>query len=204
MRIAPRTTQSNDCRQQQRGSTHKEANPYLRDLIVAALETGCRSGELQSPTWSQIRWTDNILLLPANKTKTNQPRAIPMTSRLRAMLETRKHDLTGREYPPNAFVFGNEVGAQVKSIKGGWKSACLRAGIEGLTFHDLRREFASRLLETPGVADHDVRDWLGHANITTTSRYLATTGARRQHTLKRFEDHRRVPSPVDPSADAGR
>jgi len=72
MRIAPRTTQSNDCRQQQRGSTHKEANPYLRDLIVAALETGCRRGELQSPTWSQIRWTDNILLLPANKTK-NEP-----------------------------------------------------------------------------------------------------------------------------------
>jgi integrase len=66
----------------------------LRDLIVAALETGCRRGELQSPTWSQIRWTDNILLLPANKTKTNQPRAIPndiATSRDAGDAQARPH-----------------------------------------------------------------------------------------------------------------
>jgi integrase len=169
----------------------EQANPLLHDLIVAALETGCRRGELQSLTWGQVHWADNILLLPASKTKTNQPRAVPMTSRLRMILDVRKLDATGHEHPPHAFVFGNSVGEQITTIKDGWKSACLRAGIGGLTFHDLRREFASRLLETPGVADHDVRDWLGHANITTTSRYLATTGVRRQQTLRRFESFRR-------------
>jgi integrase len=172
----------------------EEANPLLHDLIIAALETGCRRGELQSLTWGQVHWADNILLLPASKTKTNQPRAVPMTSRLRAILDVRKHDVAGHEYPPHAFVFGNSVGEQISSIKNGWKTACLRAGIEGLTFHDLRREFASRLLETPGVADHDVRDWLGHANITTTSRYLATTAVRKLQILKRFEWFRRKSS----------
>jgi len=205
MRIAPRTTQSNDCRQQQRGSTHKEANPYLRDLIVAALETGCRRGELQSPTWSQIRWTDNILLLPANKTKneptTGDPNDIA-TSRDAGDAQARPH----RTRVPTERIRVWERSRRTSQEHQGRMEERLLAssGIEGLTFHDLRREFASRLLETPGVADHDVRDWLGHANITTTSRYLATTGARRQHTLKRLEDHRRVPSPVDPSADAGR
>jgi integrase len=143
-----------------------------------------------SLTWAQVRWADNILLLPASKTKTNQPRAVPMTTRLRSVLEMRKHDPAGQELPPNALVFGNAVGEPVKSIKDGWRGACERSGVKGLIFHDLRREFGSRLLETPGVADHDVRDWLGHANITTTSRYLATTGIRRQLRLRRFEEFR--------------
>ena len=48
-----------------------------------------------------------------------------------------------------------------------------RVEIVGLRFHDLCREFACRLLESG-----DVRDFLGHANITTTSRYLASTPVR--------------------------
>ena len=46
-----------------------------------------------------------------------------------------------------------------------------RAEVVGMHFHDLRREFACRLLES-GADMHDVRDFLGHGNITTTSRYL--------------------------------
>jgi integrase len=60
-----------------------------------------------------------------------------------------------------------------------------------LRFHDLRREFASRLREAPGISDHEVRDWLGHANITTTSRYLATTRTTLQQARKKFEQSRR-------------
>jgi hypothetical protein len=54
------------------------------------------------------------------------------------------------------------------------------------------REFASRLREAPGISDHEVRDWLGHANITTTSRYLATTRTTLQQAPKKFEQHRAV------------
>jgi integrase len=57
----------------------------------------------------------------------------------------------------------------------------------GLHFHDLRREFASRLLETPGVSLHDVSDWIGHTSVVTTSRYLASSSARKQHVLERFQ-----------------
>ncbi len=66
------------------------------------------------------------------------------------------------------------------------------AGVEGVHFHDLRREFASRLLESPGVALHDVAQWVGHASVVTTTRYLATTGVRQREVLKRFERHRKV------------
>jgi integrase len=77
---------------------------------------------------------------------------------------------------------GNEVGEQIGSIKTAWRATCRRARIRGLHFHDLRREFGSRLLES-GAAQHDVRDFLGHANITTTSRYLKSTPLRLERAL---------------------
>ena len=68
----------------------------------------------------------------------------------------------------------------------GWRLACARAGITHLNFHDLRREFASRLLES-GASEHDVRDFLGHANITTTSRYLQSSALRLERALAHME-----------------
>jgi len=62
----------------------------------------------------------------------------------------------------------------------------------GLRFHDLRREFACRLLES-GAQQHDVRDFLGHANITTTSRYLASTPVRLEQALARMDGAIRIP-----------
>jgi hypothetical protein len=53
-------------------------------------------------------------------------------------------------------------------------------------FHDLRREFACRLLESRAEL-HDVRDFLGHANITTTSRYLRSTPLRLARALSLLE-----------------
>ena len=59
-------------------------------------------------------------------------------------------------------------------------------GIDGLRFHDLRREFACQLLESSADL-HDVRDFLGHANITTTSRYLRSAPVRLAPALERME-----------------
>src|SRR6185369_142797 len=67
------------------------ASPHLQALIIAALETGCRVGELLSLQWHQVRWDDNVLLLPAHKTKTATARDVPMTTRLLAVLNMRRH-----------------------------------------------------------------------------------------------------------------
>jgi integrase len=55
-----------------------------------------------------------------------------------------------------------------------WRAACRRADIVGLSFHDLRHEFTSSMLDA-GVPIHKVRDWVGHTNIATTSLYANTT-----------------------------
>ena len=99
----------------------------------------------------------------------------------------------GQPFPQDAYVFGNEVGERVKCVQKAWTKTCKRAGIEGLHLHDLRREFASQLQEAPGVSPHEVATWLGHSNITTTSRYLSTTTAGHlHHTLKKLESARKI------------
>ena len=61
-----------------------------------------------------------------------------------------------------------------------------------LHMHDLRRECGSRLLEA-GVGIHEVREWLGHKDISTTGRYLVITGASLQRALGRLEEAQRRP-----------
>lgn len=142
------------------------AEPHLHALIVAALETGCRLGELLSLQWPQVRWMENVVLLPT--VKTSEVRDVPITSRLRELLEMRRQRTDGRELGPEAYVFGNRVGERIQTITTAWRAACRRAKITDLHFHDLRREFASRLLES-GASDDEKRERLGHANIPATS-----------------------------------
>ena len=172
------------------GRLLQHAGDHLRPLIVALLSTGCRIGELLNLTWNQIRRDENgrpkWLILPATNTKTYQLRPIPIGARLSAELDMRQHGPDGTAFGPESYVFGNAVGEKVHSVKTAWAATCRRAGIGGLQVRDLRREFASRLRES-GASDHDVRDFLGHANITTTSRYLASTPLRLEQALAKLE-----------------
>jgi integrase len=173
------------------------AGPHLRGLIVAALSTGCRLGELLSLQWHQVRRDEKgvarWLVLTADKTKTNESRLIPVGPRLRAELEMRpRTDPAGEELPASAHVFGDELGEAIASIKTAWTATCRRAHISNLHFHDLRREFGSRLLESSADL-HDVRDFLGHANITTTSRYLRSTPVRLERALAKLDPPIRTP-----------
>ena len=158
-------------------------------MVEAALETACRLGELLSLQWRQVRWTQNEIHLPAGKTKSRRTRIVPISQRLHAMLEMRRHDPDSEVLGPDAYVFGNALGERVKSIKTAWRLTCARAQITGLHFHDLRREAASRLLEGD-VPEHYVQAVLGHADLSTTSTYLATTRKGLHQVLRRYKERR--------------
>jgi integrase len=188
----------------------KHADAHLRALLVGALSTGCRIGELLTLQWFQIRRDDKDqarwIVLPAIKTKTAEARVLPIGPRLRAELEMRRHGPDGMEQPSDAYVFGNEAGECVRSVRRSWEDTVLRAHghtpvrVRGklstasraaylaidLHVHDLRRQFACSLLES-GAALHDVQAFLGHANITTTSRYLQSAPVRLEQALARME-----------------
>jgi integrase len=166
--------------------------PLIGALIRAGLETGCRVGELIQLTWADVKLDAGVLLLPASITKTREARDVPITRRLRALLAMRRHGPDGVALPPTAYVFGNEVGEPVKywRVNTAWLATCAAAGIRGLHFHDLRRELASTLRES-GAPDHIVADILGHANISTTSRYLKATRAGLSRYMGQLEVHRK-------------
>jgi integrase len=165
--------------------------PLIRVLMQAGLETGCRIGELLQLTWADVKWQQNALVLPATITKTGEARDIPLTQKLRALLELRQYAPDGTELGSGAAVFGNEVGEPVKywRINQAWHDTCAAAGIQDLHFHDLRRELASTLRES-GAPDHIVADVLGHANISTTSQYLKASRAGLKQYVQRLEVHR--------------
>ena len=111
--------------------------PHLRATVEAALETGMRRGEISSLQWSQVegmrieggdvRWHARAeIFLPATKTKTNRDRRIPISTRLKGILEMRQLDPAGNPIPLAGYVFGNEIGQRVMSTK----RACSRAVLE--------------------------------------------------------------------------
>jgi integrase len=198
----------------------KAAGPHLRDLIIAGIATGCRVGELLGLQWKDVRvtagsrgQTRQYFVLPAGKTKTNTTREVPVGTRLAAVLEMRRLGSDGKLFRPEAFVFGNEVGERIGSIKKAWQTAVLKANGHmpqwvkdknnqlapeslaayraiNLHFHDLRREFGSRVLES-GSSTLEARDLLGHANISQTSTYLKSTATKLELAIERKEEHER-------------
>lgn len=151
------------------------AGPDLAALIIAAVESGMRRGELLTLQWAQVRFEPRAeIYLPASKTKTRTDRRVPVSSVLRQTLTARRCDPAGVPLPPEAYVFGDAVGRRRRSIKTAWRLLCRRAGVTGLRLHDLRREAGSRWMDA-GVPLATIQRWLGHANISQTSTYLGAS-----------------------------
>jgi integrase len=104
----------------------------------------------------------------------------------RAVLDRRSKDPAGEPLPADAYVFGDEVGRRRHSIKTAWRLTCKRATIDGLHFHDLRREAGSRWMDA-GVPLATIQRWLGHHNISQTSTYLAASGGGDADAMRAFE-----------------
>ncbi len=170
------------------------ADPYTKDLMVAALETGCRGGELRSLQWLDVQ--DDFIVLQAEKTKTKRKRLIPISSTMRKLLDRRRKGPDGKDLAPTVHVFGNAVGEPVsKRMANRWWSIAVKAAkIDDPNFHDLRHEFGSQLLEAGGELHgelHEVQATLGHTNITMTSTYFDATTRGVKQAFKKLEAKRR-------------
>ena len=101
----------------------------------------------------------------------------------------RRFDASGEKFGPDAFVFGNEIGQPVKSIREEWEKTRDAAGLSRFQLRDLRHEAGSRFDEA-GVPTNYVSKLLGHTNLTTTSRYLNIHRRGLQLAMQKLEQHR--------------
>jgi len=136
----------------------------LKPILAVALNTGMRLSEILNLTWGQVDFDSGILRVENTKSRRN--RAIEMNSLLRDELQKlRSNDGCG------PYLFANrKTGKPLTTVKKAFKTACQKAGISGLRFHDLRHTFATRLI-AKGTDIVTVKDLLGHSSVTITERY---------------------------------
>lgn len=164
----------------------REMNPWLRDLFIAALDTGLRRGALLSLQWKHVDLSNELLMVPGEIQKDGDPLVLPISGRLLKVLEKRQLDPYGEPWGDERFVFGDEFGNKRVTFRRAWESALRRAGIKGLHWHDLRGEMASRMLEA-GVNVREIKDILGHSSVSVTERYLRPRVGSFQEAFRKLE-----------------
>lgn len=138
---------------------------YVEPLILLAMNTGLRRGELLSLTWSDIYFTERYLQVRGGNAKSKQGRIIPLNNEAYNAL------FNWREQNQKAtYVFEGKMGVPLTEVKKPWGMVTKIAEIEGFNFHDLRHHFASKLVMA-GVDLNTVRELLGHADLKMTLRY---------------------------------
>ena len=140
----------------------------LRPVVVLALNTGVRRGEMASLRWPDVDFAGPLLHLPREITKNGRARSIPLNGEALAALVELKEAAGAAELVLAGLGYGK--GALSKKLA----AAVADAGISGVTLHTLRHTFATRLKDA-GVDPFTVRDLLGHATIQMTNHYTHAT-----------------------------
>ncbi|PYY71498.1 integrase [Pseudomonas jessenii] len=138
---------------------------HLKPMVLVSLNTGMRRGELFDLKWTAVNFQTKTITAAGATTKTSDTRHIPMNKETVGVLEDWK-ELAGK----SRYVFPSQAGGRLEDVKSAWLKLLERAKIDGFRWHDMRHDFASRLVMA-GVPLNTVRDLLGHADIKMTLRY---------------------------------
>jgi len=140
-----------------------DTNPELSDIVLFAIETAMRQGEIISMEWRRVNWLSHTLYLPSGLTKTDTAREIPLSEKAEEILQRQQQRNPGQD--GKVWTYTNN------GMRAVYKRAVQRAGIEGLTFHDLRHEATSRLFEHNGFNPMEASAITGHKTLQMLKRY---------------------------------
>jgi integrase len=136
---------------------------HLRPIVITALNTGMRKGEILGLRWESVDLRHGFILL--EQTKNGERREIPINDSMRSTFQNviRRLDVPCVFHDP-------ATGKPYQDVKRSFKTALKRAEIKNFHFHDLRHTFASHLVMA-GVDIATVKELLGHKTLTMTLRY---------------------------------
>jgi len=137
---------------------------YLRTILIIALNTGMRLGEILNLKWDQVDFEAGKITV--EKSKSGKPRAVFINTPLLAELQSIK---SLDKKSPYLF-FNEQTQKPLTRVAKSFTMACKKAEIRNLRIHDLRHTFASRLIEK-GADIETVRSLLGHCSVAITQRY---------------------------------
>ena len=155
----------------------RSRNSYLVPIILFALVTGMRRGEILAMKWSDINRSAASLIIPCSKN--GHARVIPLIPEAIHILEGLPRT-TERVFPLPA-----------NAIRLAWERLRRRAGLDDLHFHDLRHEAISRFFEA-GLSTAEVALISGHRDPRMLFRY---THPLRERIIARLTNHPFLPPP---------
>lgn len=140
----------------------KHCRGYLTPIVIIAINTGMRRGEILSLKWHDVDFKRDTIHI--YNTKNSENREMPINEIVKtALIRVRKH-------PNSPYVFCNKNGEPFGDIKKSFFTTMKKAGVVNFRFHDLRHTFASHLVMA-GVDLNTVRELLGHKSLEMTLRY---------------------------------
>jgi integrase len=146
-------------------------------IFLTAAFTGLRLGELLALRWRDVDFTGATIRVRASYAlgvlttpKSGKVRAVPTAPAVAKALSR----LGRRDYwvEDDDLVFAGETGSYLdgSALRRRYKAALAAAGLRPLRFHDLRHTFGTRMIAKADV--RRVQEWMGHADIQTTMKYL--------------------------------
>jgi integrase len=158
-------------------------------LFLTAAFTGLRLGELVALRWRDIDFTGSVVRVRASWSvgaltapKSGKVRSVPLAPEVAQALAklSQREEFAGED----DLVFPGATGSYMDDsrLRRRYKNALKKACLRQLRFHDLRHTFGTRMIAKADI--RRVQEWMGHADIQTTMRYL--------HYAPREEDARLV------------
>src|SRR5262249_33793835 len=132
-------------------------SPYLQDLIVFAINTGLRAGDILNLTWEEVDLEGNVIIPKVRKNR--KQLEVPLNDEAERVVRA-WHGIKKCRY-----VFYNpETGDRFKDLWLGLKKACRKAGLEAVNWHTFRHTFATRVNKN-GADIVTLKELLGHSDV---------------------------------------
>jgi integrase len=160
---------------------HDPRAPYLGPIVLMALHTGMRLGEIVGLRWDDIDLKHRLISI--TKTKNNERKTIPINDILYEELSRLPRHVT------SPYLFCHPDGARILRVDRSFHGALKRAGIDKFRFHDLRHTFASHLAMR-GIPLETIGALLGHKDPKMTKRYAHLSPASLKAAVTTLQDLR--------------
>lgn len=165
---------------------------HLKLLLIIGYHTGARKGEITPLKWEQIDLAAGEIRLNAGETKNDEGRILPIYGPMREALaeaaNRRKAEAKRMGVFPSPYLFP-DGSTHIQSFRKAWASACVRAGVPGQLFHDLRRS-AIRNMERSGIPRGVAMKISGHKTEAVYRRYDIVTRKDIQDAARKLEQSR--------------
>jgi integrase len=165
---------------------------HLRPMVLLALDTGMRRGQLFSLIWRHVEFrktksgeNNSTVRVPGQFTKNGKPHVVPLTDRATDVMR-KWHKQSPTKFKKDAFVFPGKKGERLNDIRRAWRRVLRDVKIKDFRFNDCRHHFASQLVMN-GEPLNTVRELMNHRSLQMTLRYAHLSPDHKRESVRSLE-----------------